>query len=173
IATGGRLGSLPARRAKMLPTGSTSTAQPSSRTQATKRSRISLSSGDTARRRKPVSRKRPIWADRPMVAHNRSASTLRLLSGFMRLSMTVSSRLGDTALAQVWAAEVELAISNSRATRDAPGRQCRFGRHVHAARLLHMAAARSEAASRRQRTQIRWRTGYGLKPPAERRAQDG
>jgi hypothetical protein len=41
--------------------------------------------------------------------------------------MTFSSRLGDAALAQVWAAEVELAVGNAHATRDAPGRRRRFG----------------------------------------------
>src|SRR5262249_5684529 len=122
-------------------------------------------------RRRPVSRKRPIWADRSMVAHNRSASTLRLLT-FMRLSLTISSRLA-AAPAQVWAAEVELAVCNSHATRDATRRQRRLARHAQAATLLHITAACSEAASRGQRAQIRRRAGNDLEPPAESRAQDG
>src|ERR1700704_5694501 len=80
MATGGRLGSLPARRAKILPRRSISTLQPAARAPSTNRSRISLSSADTARRRRPTSRKRPISAERSRLAHKRSGLTSRTLA---------------------------------------------------------------------------------------------
>src|SRR5436190_18428415 len=56
----------------MLPRRSISTVQPASFAHCTNWSRISLSSADSANRRKPTSRKRPIPAERSSVLHSRS-----------------------------------------------------------------------------------------------------
>src|SRR5882757_1513235 len=80
MATGGRLGSLPARRAKILPSRSISMLQPAARAHSTNRSRISLSSADSASRRRPTSRKRPISAERSRLSHKRSGLTSRTLA---------------------------------------------------------------------------------------------
>src|SRR5229473_6337308 len=80
MATGGRLGSLPARRAKILPSRSISMLQPAARAQSTNRSRISLSSADSASRRRPTSRNRPISAERSRLSHKRSGLTSRTLA---------------------------------------------------------------------------------------------
>src|SRR3984893_12829403 len=80
MATGGRLGSLPARRAKILPSRSISMLQPAARAQSTNRSRICLSSADSASRRRPTSRKRPISAQRSRLSHKRSGLTSRTLA---------------------------------------------------------------------------------------------
>src|SRR5712671_5476870 len=79
MATGGSDGSLPARRAKILPSRSTSTLQPAAAAQSTNRSRICLSSADRASRRRPTSRNRPIAADFSRLSHNRSGLTSRTL----------------------------------------------------------------------------------------------
>jgi hypothetical protein len=74
-----------------------------------------VSSGDSASRRRPVPRKRPISADRSTVSHSRWASTLKMLLGLMRLSNAATSRFGDAALAQVRATEVDLAARDTQA----------------------------------------------------------
>src|SRR5580704_4020701 len=79
MATGGRLGSLPVRRAKILPSRSISTLQPAACAQSTNRSRICLSSTDSASQRWPRSRKRPISAERSRLSHRRSGLTSRTL----------------------------------------------------------------------------------------------
>src|SRR5882672_938503 len=89
MATGGSDGSLPARRAKMLPSRSISTLQPAACAQSTNRSRISLSSADKASRRRPTSRKRPISAERSSVSHSRLGLISRTLGAGIRLAPLV------------------------------------------------------------------------------------
>src|SRR5262249_37571253 len=73
----------------MLPRRSISTVQPAFFAQSTKRSRISLSSAERASRRRPTSRKRPVWAERSRLSRSRSGLISRTLGAGIRLAPLV------------------------------------------------------------------------------------
>src|SRR5207302_3281148 len=78
VTTGGRSGSRPGRRAKMLPILSTATVQPASSHQRIKRRRASPSRSLAASRQTPPFAVAPIRASSIRLAHSRSPLIVRL-----------------------------------------------------------------------------------------------
>ncbi len=89
VVTGSSLGSVPGRRAKMLPILSTVMLQPASWHHFTKRSRPSRSKSVSARRQLPPATPGPIFAISMRLSHSRSPFTFRFL-GFKE-SMTIAT----------------------------------------------------------------------------------